>query len=239
MQTDVQLRIAVCDDEPEDLREIVNLAGQILRESSIDHQITEYTSGNALLEDIQKGVQYQLLLLDVLLEDLDGISLSAKLRKQENPVSIIFISVNRELALRGYEVAAARYLAKPVEYEKFKEALLFCCEDWLTNKEILLPVDQGQCRIPLASVLYVEAFERGSRFILENEMVNTRLKFSEVDSLLPKASFVMCHRAYIVNLAHTKRLRPCEFELKTGMVIPVSKYRYQEVKKKFIKYVAD
>lgn len=239
MQTDAQLKIAVCDDEPTDLKEIVELTGQILRDASIDYQISEYDSGNALLEDIQNGVQYQLLLLDVLLEDLDGIALAAKLRQQENHAPIIFISVNRELALRGYEVAAARYLAKPLDFEKLKEALLFCCENLQKNKEILLPIDQEQCRIPLSSILYVEAFERGSRFVLENEMLDTRLKFNEVDAMLPKASFVMCHRAYIVNLAHTKRLRPREFELKTGATIPVSKYRYQEVRKKFFQYVTD
>lgn len=239
MRTVIPLNIAVCDDNLEDLREIVALTGEILREASIEYHISEYSDGYALLEDIENGARYQLLLLDVLLEELDGISLAAKLRSQENNAAIIFISVNRELAMRGYEVSASRYLAKPLEVEKLREALLHCCESLQSKKEILLPTERGQCRIPLSSIILVEAFERGTRVVLRDETLDTKLKFNEVHAMLPKASFVMCHRAYIVNLEYTKRLGSREFELTTGARIPISKYRCQEVSKRFFRYVSD
>ena len=127
MQSDIQLRIAICDNDPADRKETADLTAQILQDASIVCQISQYTGGNALLEDVQAGAQYDLLLLDVLLEDLDGISLAARLRQQRNDAAIVFISANREMALLGYEVSAARYLAKPLEREKLKEALLHCC----------------------------------------------------------------------------------------------------------------
>ena len=43
------------------------------------------------------------------------MALAAALREKGDHTAIIFISSNLEMALRGYEVEAARYLAKPVD----------------------------------------------------------------------------------------------------------------------------
>ena len=239
MQTDTLLKIAVCDDEPADLKQITEPTGKILQDASIQYQITEYASAKALLADIQRGVQFQLLLLDVMMDEMDGIALAAELRRLENKAVIIFISINREMALQGYEVSAVRYLAKPVNPHKLQEALLYCCTILQEKKEILLPTEQGQCRISCADILYLEAFERGTRFILTNESVCSRAKFNEAEELLPHSAFLRCHRAYMVNLAGIKFIRPYEFVLKNGQCVPISRGRYAEVHKKLVDYLAD
>ena len=239
MSVNNRIRIAVCDDEKKDCIEIVGLTQKILKHANISHSIFAYESAKELLEDIQKGVDFHLLLLDVLMDEMDGMELAAELRRQENKAAIIFISVNREMALRGYEVSAARYLEKPLNEEKLKEALLYCYGEFQVKKEILLPTAHGQCRISVADIQYVEAFERGSKFVLSNEMIESRLKFGEAEKLLPKSNFLLCHRAYVVNLAFVKYIRNYEFELKNGMIIPIGKGRYAEVYKTFVKYITD
>lgn len=76
------------------------------------------------------------------MEHLNGMKLATSLRGQGNNSMIIFLSTNREMALQGYEVSAVRYLAKPVQREKLREALLYCCRRHLTQKEILLPKEK-------------------------------------------------------------------------------------------------
>ena len=239
MRTVIPLNIAVCDDNLEDLREIVALTGEILREASIEYHISEYSDGYALLEDIENGARYQLLLLDVLLEELDGISLAAKLRSQENNAAIIFISVNRELAMRGYEVSASRYLAKPLEVEKLREALLHCCESLQSKKEILLPTDKGMLRTPLSDIQYVEAFDRGTKIVLKDKTLEIRLKFSEIAVMFPKNDFLRCHRAFLVNLGCVTFVHQYEFVLQSGLTVPIGQARYTEVKNKFADYVTE
>ena len=77
--------------------------------------VSTYESATALLDAIQGGAQFHILLLDVMMEGLDGMELAAALRELGNSTAIIFISSNREMAMRGYEVSAARYLAKPIQ----------------------------------------------------------------------------------------------------------------------------
>ena len=132
-----------------------------------------------------------------------------------------------------------RYLAKPLDENKLKEALLYCYRTWRKKKEILLPTNQGKHRTSFADIQYVEAFDRGTRFVLANETLESRLKFNEVETLLPKSAFILCHRAYIVNLSCIKYIRPYEFSLKSGETVPIAKGRYSVIRKEFIDYIAD
>ncbi|MBQ8638622.1 MAG: response regulator transcription factor [Lachnospiraceae bacterium] len=239
MLTHCPLKIAICDDDQMDRTRIAELTIEILKEADIAHSISVFETGNALLNTIQSGTAFHVLLLDVMMDTLDGMELASILRRNRNKTAIIFISSNREMALRGYEVSAARYLAKPIEREKLKEALLHCWHTRPTKKEILLPTAQGQQRISVSSIQFVEAFDRGSRFVLAEETVDARIKFSEAEAMLPRLSFLLCHRAYIVNIAHIRRIHAREFEMRNGARIPISKHRYDQVSKKFFEYIAD
>ena len=237
MSTDQELRIAICDDEPACRGRIVEMTRQILTKSNISGGIIELCRGSALLDAMHSGIQFHILLLDVMMPEQDGMELAAVLRRQRQTIPIIFISSNREMALRGYEVSAVRFLAKPVEAEKLEEALLHCYRIWLEKREILLPTEQGQYRISFSDIEYAEAFERGTRFLVDGEAVLTKLKFSEVQTLLPQPPFLLCHRAYMVNSACIKRIRATAFELRSGAVIPISKHRYSEVSRRFSDYI--
>lgn len=234
-----KLKIALCDDEPVWREQISKMAEEVLQEEGIDHEISLYDNSEALINAVQAGLQFHILLLDVLMPDLDGMELAAQLRGQKMKSAIIFISSNLEMALRGYEVSASRFLAKPLDRAKLREALTYCRQQTEEKKEILLPTDHGQHRISVCDIEYVEAFDRGTRFVLATETVDSKLKFGEVQSLLPKTSFVLSHRAYLVNIAHVKRIRSKEFEMKTGAIVPISKHRYDEVSRRFFAYIED
>ena len=88
-------------------------------------------------------------------------------------------------------------------------------------------------------IQFVEAYDRGTRFFLTDEIVETRLKFSETEAMLPKSMFIMCHRAYIVNMALIKHISQYEFLMKSGTVVPISRYRYNEVNQQFVDFVTD
>lgn len=109
-----QLHIAVCDDEPMDCQQIADLTREIMTAEGLACFISCYDGATPLLAAIQNGTQFHILLFDVMMGDLDGIGLAAALREMGDDTAIIFISYNREMALRGYEVSAARYLAKPL-----------------------------------------------------------------------------------------------------------------------------
>ena len=222
--------IAICDDEPNDLTEIESITKEQLAAEKISCSISKFRDAASLLSVVEGGAAFDILLLDVM-------ELAAALRKQGNDAAIIFISINRDMALLGYEVSAVRYLAKPIQREKLQEALLYCYNKQLMQKEILLPTPEGQRRILVSDVIYIEPWERGTRLILPSEECKSNVKISELEQMLPKDKFVFCHRTLLVNLAFVQSIRYCELTLKTGQILPVSKYRQAELKESFLRYL--
>ena len=232
-----QLHIAICDDEQIDRQQAADLTREIMVAEGLACDLSGYESATALLTAIQGGAQFHILLLDVMMDGLDGMELAAALRKLGDSTAIIFISYNREMALRGYEVSAARYLAKPLREDQFREALLYCYKTFCEKKEILLPTEKGQSKLAPSDIIYVESWERGSRLQLTSGPIETSVRISERASMLPERSFTLCHRTILVNLAFIKHLRSYEIELADGRTLPVSKHRVSDLKKRLLGYM--
>ena len=232
-----QVHIAVCDDEALDREQTVRMTREVMQAEDIPCQIAVFEECTSLLEAIQNGTQFHILLLDVMMDGLSGMELAANLRQLENRTAIVFISSNRDMALRGYEVSAQRFLAKPVDPDRLREALVFCCEAQFEQKEILLPAAGGQSRILPPDIIYAESRERGVRLILKDGQADANVKISDLAAMLPERQFVLCHRTVLVNLAYVQSIRYCELELKTGKVLPISKYRQAETRKKLMRYL--
>ena len=232
-----RLRLAVCDDEPAFCDQIAEWTKEILQQERLEADVDRFESARALLETIQAGAAFSILLLDVMMDGMDGMSLAAALRAQGSKTPIIFISSNREMALRGYEVAAARYLAKPLDRQKLREALLYCCETLGANEELLLPAIDGHRRIQSASIMYAETYGRGIRIALQDGHFESRLKISELAAMLPSGQYVFCHRTILVNLDFVTSIRYCELELKNGARLPISKYRSADVRAQLLRHL--
>ncbi len=231
--------IAICDDEPNDLNNLETMTSELLEAEGISCGVSVFGDAASLLSAIEGGETFDILLLDVMMENVNGIELAAVLRGQGNDTAIVFISINREMALLGYEVSAVRYLAKPVQREKLREALLYCCRTYLMQKEILLPTPEGQRRILVSDVIYIEPWERGTRLVLVDGECKTGSKISELERLLPKERFAFCHRTLLVNLTFIQDIRYCELTLKNGQTLPVSKYRQAQMKESFMRYLRE
>lgn len=234
---DRRLRLAVCDDEPDCCRRIAEQARQLLAQDGLEADIDCYHTGQALLDAMEGSAPYSILLLDVMMEGKDGMTLAATLRAQGKKLPIIFVSSNREMALKGYEVGAARYLAKPVEEAKLREALRHCRQLLGTGLELLLPTASGQHRIRAASILYAETYGRGLRIAMEDGFLESHLKISALAAMLPEEQYLLCHRTILVNLDWVTSLRRCELELKNGTRLPISKYRLAELRNRLLQYL--
>lgn len=229
--------IAVCDDVQTDREEIAHLTEEICRAEGIRSRIERFEHAEALLEAIQGGEHFALLLVDVLLPGLDGMELARVLRGQNEQASIVFVSCNRELALQGYEVSAARYLAKPLDPEKLKEAILFCYGQYQKERELLVSVGGSMRRIAPRDIYYAEIMGRKCRIRLEQEECDVSFSMSELEAMLPEHDFIRCHQSFLVNWHHVQSLRTDVIELTDKRIVPVSKHRVKQVRQAFVDYM--
>lgn len=231
--------IAVCDDEQADREQIVRMTEEICRLEHIPSEIFCFASTEELLQKLQKGVQYHLLLLDVMMPMQNGMEFARQFREQEMKASIVFISNNREMALQGYEVSATRYLAKPLDEERLREAVSFCYGQYLNRRELLLPVNGGMRKVSIEDIYYIEIVKRKCRIRMEKEEWDTRCSMEELEQLLLRRGFIRCHQSFLVNCRHIRDFRTSSMELTDGRSVPVSKHRIKEVREAFIRYMKD
>lgn len=229
--------IMICDDEQEDRETIAEMTKQICKMEQIDLRISCFESGEELLQGLNTGAACNLILADVMMPQMDGMELARFLRREKRKVSIVFTSSNREMALRGYEVAADRYLAKPLKMEELREAICFCYGKLLTREEILLQTGKETKKIAPSEILYIEIKGRKIHIVLTGEEWDTPLSIDQVEKMLSNYGFVRCHQSFLVNCRYIRTLSASQIELKDGSVIPVSKHRIKDVRKSFFDYM--
>lgn len=227
------LAIGICEDQEIELKEIQEMVSRIMF-SKADIRIRRYTSGKAVLEEVQSGkFECNLLLLDIHMAKPDGMDLAHELRRMQVDVDIIFITWSQEHIFEGYTCKAFAYILKPCSAERLSEELIRYLDELENTSECLNVKVQGNIRrIPLNQIFYLESDKR--KIILHTRDGETEFyeKMDAMEDLLKEKGFIRCHQSYIVQKQYVS-----EFS-RNGMIvqdvqIPVSRRYYDSLKKMF------
>ena len=113
-----------------------------------------------------QGGTFDVVLLDVRMPGLDGVSLARQISSLAASPAVVFVTAHAEHAVQAFEVAAIDYLTKPVRLERLQQALQKVEQSIQSNRvriadlndDVLIIQDRGQTvRLPLSEVLYLKA----------------------------------------------------------------------------------
>ncbi|MBQ4276110.1 MAG: LytTR family DNA-binding domain-containing protein [Lachnospiraceae bacterium] len=232
-------KIAICDDEMTSLMINRALTEQVLEEEHIEYQITTfedmYTMMKGVLDD---NSDFDLLLSDILAVGMNGIEAAEEIRRLGDKLPIVFISSTAEYALDGYRVNALRYLQKPVQIDKLREALLEAYSNIGKKRTEYLSFQVADkfYKVNYDDIIYLESMGRDTYVVTKTESITVHAKFSDMENKLPSDRFVRCHRSYIINMSEVKDIARYRFLTKGGVEIPISQLQYADVKQSFIDF---
>ena len=104
------LEIVVCDDDIADLERAVNMLHKIFTSQKIAYHIEQFASANQMLENISN---IDIGILDISMEELNGIKLGRKLKEKFPDVKLVYITSYEEYCMRVInEVHAFSFLCK-------------------------------------------------------------------------------------------------------------------------------
>lgn len=106
------MKIAVCDGSSFDRELIIDLLTEYFENQFINPEVTSYASGKNLIYDIEDGLNYDILFLDIYLKDINGIETAEILREISFNGKILFLTANPDYVFLGYDVGAVDYLLK-------------------------------------------------------------------------------------------------------------------------------
>lgn len=239
------IKIAVCDDCPQDLSEVCRL---IESENGKRQYCTDvFPEAEMLLKSLEDGVRYDIYILDMIMPQTNGILLAEAIRQYEKTPWIIFLTNSGEYALQAYGVNAVRYLLKPIQEEALKEALHYAEKLRSLNSEesdYWVKTAEGMIKLRIKDIVYVECAMRKMIFHTrdgrEIDSIFLRRSFEEeAAELLQMHNFLQTHKSYIVNMCHMDSIITDRVLLSKGLEIPISKKRQGEAKRKFLQFLAE
>lgn len=229
-------RVAIVDDSVADAEFVQRIVTGWAGERQFSINAEAFRSAEKFLFRYAEDKAWDILLLDIEMGAMDGVSLAKKIRQENETVQIVFITGFADYIAEGYEVSALHYLMKPVKQDKLLAVLdRAIAAIQKTERVILLPVGGEMLRLPVGQVQYVEAFSHAVAIVTGVDTVQVKMPISEAEKLLGDG-FIRCHRSYLVGLKHIARLSKTEVILDNGKTLPLSRSAAISVHKAFISY---
>ncbi len=228
------MRILVVEDEAVVARRIEQFCRRILGDRLELLRIAEtFDAAQASLAESPIDV----LLLDLNLGGQNGMALLES--NVAGSFHTIIVSANTDRALLAFERGVIDFVAKPFTEQRLEEALRRVSEPGGRSPHaarFLAVRKHGRIDlVPIDDVLYVQGADDCSELVLGDGRRELHDKTLEkLQALLPPV-FERIHRSYLVRLSAVKALHVhegsrYEAELKNGVVLPVGRTRYKEIR---------
>ena len=200
------IKIAIVEDEvlyADQLQEYLKKYEEEYRET---FEISVFQDGDQI--DHHYKAEYDVILMDVEMRFMDGMSAAEEIRKMDTEVVIIFITNMPQYAVRGYEVDALDYVLKPITYFAFAQRLNRAIEriKKRTKRVISVNIKGSQIRMPIESVYYIESQGHTLIFHGVNGEVEAPGTMKEIQEKLRDEHFFRGNKGYLINLAHVDRV---------------------------------
>ena len=225
----MEIKIAVCDDKQTDREYVGTMVGQWNAAAKLDY----FASAERFLFAYAEQKDYDILLLDIEMDGMDGVTMAKKIRKENEAVQIVFITGYSDYIAEGYEVSALHYLMKPVQKEKLFAVLDRAVQKLKSNEKALyLELSGETVRIPLYQIKYIEVRQN---YVTVHAKTDHTVKktLTEIEKLLDER-FYRLGRSYILQLSCIERVTKKEVYLNDGSVIPLPRGQYEALNRAII-----
>lgn len=230
---DMAYKIAICDDSDADREYVLNMVNRWAAEVGYQVHINTFASAENFLFHYAEESDYDILLLDIEMGTMDGVTMAKQLRKSNDTVQIIFITGYSDYISEGYEVAALHYLMKPVKEEKLTSVLERATRKISKNEKVLNFESAGEMiRVPIYQIRYADVFGNYVTIHAVSD-VTIKMTLGELEKSLDER-FYRVGRSVIVNLTQISRVTKTEIKLSDGTAIPLPRGAYDGVNRAII-----
>ena len=232
------IRIALCDDEQSVLDEASLHIQNYARLKNNNHvEIIRFGTAKSLINALDDECCFDVFMLDVYIGDEMGTELAKDIRKRGIESPIVFLTTSVEHAPQSFETGTLRYLIKPIDPNKFYEAMdaAFAQAEKVGERLIKLKTENGIEIINANLVMYSEAHDHYQYIKLEDgKTIRVRMTVSDLFATLMKnGGFIRVGSAYIINLRNIKNVATSEVHLFNNINIPIPRGKHTEIKKAF------
>lgn len=225
------MKIAVCDDDG-----IIREQIKDYLKSYSEAAVFDYSSGKKM---ISSGERFDLIFLDIEMDDCNGMDIAAELRRKNIDSHIVFLTSHDEFMAEAFKVKAFRFLTKPVKREDFDEALKEAEKEINSRQMVYFTSKGANVSLWNDEIVYIESSGDGT--ILydcsgKSYSITEPIKYWE--SILDRKMFYRIHKSYIVSLKYIKNIEKTKVTLLyTDSELTVSRRNMTRFREAYINYI--
>lgn len=198
------ISIAIVDDEKEHIDNIKAFLKQYFKSvgNKDGYTVSAFRDGRELIDDYKP--KYDLVFLDIEMNDVDGMSAAKVIRQKDSKTAIIFVTRLASFAIKGYEVDALDFIVKPIDYANFSVKLKKALKRIELNRNKLVQVElpSGIRVLDSTQIRYVEIQNHALIVHMVDEDIKVWSSLKAIAEQLEDSFFEYCNRCYLVNLRY-------------------------------------
>ena len=223
------IRIGVVEDDPAACQIILDYLNRYQREQGEEFVVSAFNDGATLVDHYTPI--YDILLLDIEMKQMDGMTAARRIRERDNDVVIVFITAAPQYAISGYEVQALSYLLKPVPWFAFSQELKRSIDTVHRRSDNSMLVETGS----MTDIVYIESIRHTIIIHTLGGKLSITGTLKELESRLADHDFFRSNSCYLVNLRYVTAVEDQDCVMSNGERLRISRPR----KKAFLTALAD
>ncbi|GEM_PF-2433772 len=230
-------KVAICEDNQEQQKCIKGLIEKL--EIPDIHEIETFDSGETLVEAYKRGNQYSIILLDMQMDELDGIETGEIIQRYDKNVIIIIVTSILEYAVDGYSINAFDFVLKPINEMKFQKILYKAIKQLKESINRVYKISKRDKTelLKLSEIIYFESDRKKVKIHCLDRIVSNNESISEVEESIEKYNFMRISRFYLINLAFIKEIRSNDIVLSNGEILRYSSKLQKNIKKSYMNFM--
>jgi DNA-binding LytR/AlgR family response regulator len=229
-------RLAICDDEKSSAAEAAELLERY-QKSHLALQLSAdiYYTSLDLLEAMEKKA-YDIFLLDIYIDKINGIELAKAIKKNNEDAKIIFMTSSNAFYKEAFRIHAVHYLEKPILEEDFFDAMDRVCREEEETAFFTFK-DSGMVhRIPVDDIMYIESEDHYKRIVAGEESFLVRSTMQEIKEGLDYPFFCELGVKSIINLKKVLKITKDSVMMEDGKEFSMPRGRYREISEMVLTY---
>lgn len=229
------MKIGICDDEQKYLEDITQHLDIFSKNNNIDFEKYIFTTS---CEMLSCNVNFDIAILDVEMDNMNGIKLGEELRKRNSHIILIYITAHKKYLDDALNLNAVRFFEKPLDSQRFYRGLSDAIAR-IDNSTIHFYLKDNNIteRISVQDIIFVEIEKRKTKIVTNDKEYHSNHHISFWREKLNSTIFISPHKSYIINFNYVTSYERNYIILDEHYKISIARNKQTDFHRKFMQFM--